>query len=145
MLPQRTPARRRPASSPARPNRKRRHLHLIDPADGAEILPDRRVYTDAPRTRWRVELLMDTPDLPEYAASFRALDEETHEGVIFTLALPGTDLYPLQVRIWPNNEVEYESHIPLIFRVQPRPKTITVRLLATVRAAPEGVVVTYLA
>jgi hypothetical protein len=29
--------------------------------------------------------------------------------------------------------------------VQPRPKTITVRLLATVRAAPEGVVVTYLA
>jgi hypothetical protein len=121
--------------------RKRRHLRLIDPADGAEILPDRRVYTHAELTRWKVALETDTPTHAEYTASFRA-DEEG--GVVFTLALPGTNLYPLQVRLFPNNAVAYESHIPLVVRVQPRTKTITVRLLATVQAVPEGVAVTYL-
>jgi hypothetical protein len=149
MLPKGTPTRRRSATPKSRTPRKRRHLHLIDPADGAEILPDRRVYSDAQLTRWKIELLMDDPDLPEYAASFRAdSDADAEEGdseacVVFTLSLPGTDLYPLQVRIFENGEIEYESHIPLIFRIQSRKKTISVRLLATVRAVADGVAVTY--
>jgi hypothetical protein len=143
MLPQRTPA-RRPALSPARTPRKRRHLHLIDPADGAEILPDRRVYTHEQLTPWKVELAMDDPTHAEYRASFRAVASEEQEYVAFTLTLPDHDLYPLRLFIFPNNEIEYESHIPLTVRVRSRKKTITVRLLARVRTVPEGVAVTYL-
>jgi hypothetical protein len=140
------------SSSSRRTARKRRHLHLIDPRDGAEILPDRRVYTLAPATKWKVEVMMDEPEQPEYAASFRMVSvtdesgaepEPEEEGAVFTLSLQGTNLYPLRVRIWPNNEVEYECHVPLTLRVHPRKKVIRIRLLASVRSVAEGVEVTY--
>lgn len=140
--PSHTPASPRPARRP----RKRRHLHLIDPKDSAEILPDRRIYTCAPLTRWRIEVIMDDPYTPEYEAAFRAAgtaEPDDQESAMFTLSLQGTGLYPLKVYIWPNNEIEYESHVPLVFRVHPRKKVITVRLLASVKAVPEGVEVRY--
>ncbi|NJN65840.1 MAG: hypothetical protein HC884_03550 [Chloroflexaceae bacterium] len=140
------------SSSSRRPTRKRRHLHLIDPRDGAEILPDRRVYTLVPATKWKVEVMMDEPEQPEYVASFRTVSViNEHEpepeleptSAVFTLSLQGTNLYPLRVRIWPNNEVEYECHVPLTLRVHPRKKVISIRLLASVRSVAEGVEVTY--
>lgn len=138
------------SSSSRRTARKRRHLHLIDPRDGAEILPDRRVYTLAPATKWKVEVMMDEPEQPEYAASFLMVPvtdkpeaEPEQESAVFTLSLQGTNLYPLRVRIWPNNEVEYECHVPLTLRVHPRKKVIRIRLLASVRSVAEGIEVTY--
>lgn len=139
------PMQHRPVASLPRAPRKRRHLHLIDPADGAEILADRRVYSHAALTPWQVEIVMDDPSLAEYDATFRLVPNDDGGGdrVVFTLSLPETNLYPLQVHIWPNNEIQYESHVPLIVRVRPRKKVIVVQLLAHVRVVPEGVAVTY--
>lgn len=144
MVTQRKTPRSSSSSSSSRAARKRRHLHLIDPEDGSEILPDRRVYSYQPLTPWRVEVMMDDPTVPEYQASFRledGLDEQ--EAIVFTLLLHNASLYPLRIRILPNNEIEYESHIPLVFRSHPRKKLITIRLLARVEAVPEGIAVTY--
>jgi hypothetical protein len=89
---------------------------------------------------------MDDPTQATYAAAFRAnaSEEDGQAAVTFTLWLPDTNLYPLQVHIFANNQIEYESHIPLIVRIQSRKKTISVRMLASVQAVPEGVAVTYL-
>jgi len=135
---------RKTATATRMTKRNRKHLQLIDPVDGAEILADRRIYTYNPATAWKIAVLMEDPHTREYDATFRTrLNEDEQEYVIFTLSLPQSNLYPLQVRIWPNNEIEYESHVPLVLRVHPRKKLITVILLASVRAVPEGIAVTY--
>lgn len=132
MLPQRKTTRR--------PSPTRRALRLLDPRDGAEILLDHRRST-SPLTPWVIEVEMDDPTRPEYAVAFRPDDDGA--GVVVTLSLPGTALYPLQVRIGGSGDITYENHIPLVVRVHPRTKTISVRFLATVRVVPEGVAVTY--
>lgn len=138
-------ARRTSPTRLVRASRKQRHLQLIDPKDGAEILPDSRVYTNDSLTPWNVIIKMDDPVTFDYDASFRLDGEDGEEDVctVFTLTLRHTTLYALQIRIWPNNEVVYESHAPVIVHVQPRRKSITIRMLATVKSVPEGIEVVY--
>ncbi len=122
---------------------------MLDPRDGAELLPDRRIYRHAAHTAWRIELESDTPETAEYTALFHTAPPDSEPSaaaepcVVFTLSLPDTALYLLQIRICPTGEVVYESHVPLVVRSNARKKAIVVRLLASVRAVAEGVEVVY--
>lgn len=131
------------------PNTKpdRRHLRLIrvddEHDDGAEILPDRRVYHCKPWTAWSVEVLMEHPYNPEYDGAFETAIRDNRECAIFSLTLKGSDFCPIQICIWEGGELEHDCHAPLIFRVHQRTKSITIKFLASVEVVPEGVAVTY--
>lgn len=145
MVAARKEMRRTSSSSTSRVNRKKRRLHLIDPKDGAEILPDRRVYTDADMSPWRIEVVMDDPVTPEFMASFQDVFDEHDDmtGIDFILSLPQTSLYSFKVRIWHTKEIEYESHVPVMVSINTRKKLLCITMLAKVRQVPEGVEVVY--